>query len=53
MTENNLTVSPIAHRFDIKQLLTFIFQPKRGMARLAAEEKPVWLMPMLVVSGMF
>jgi hypothetical protein len=53
MTDTNLNASPNAHRFDIKHLLPFLFQPKPGLTLLAAQEKPVWLTPMLVVSIMF
>lgn len=53
MTDTTLSVSPTVRRFDFKRLLTFLFQPRQGIARLAAEEKPVWLMPMLVISLFF
>ena len=53
MTDTSLSISPNSHRFDFRQLLAFLLHPRQGMARLAADEKPAWLMPMLVVSGMF
>ncbi len=36
-------------RFDFKQVLAFLIHPRQGMQRLAAEEKPAWLMPMLII----
>jgi hypothetical protein len=53
MTDTSLTISPSTHRFDLRQLISFLFRPQKGLARLAAEEKPVWLAPMLVVTVMF
>jgi hypothetical protein len=53
MSDTTLTVSPTVHRFDIKRLLVFLFQPRQGIRRLATEEKPIWLMPMLAISLMF
>lgn len=53
MTDTSLSISPNSHRFDFRQMLAFLLHPRQGMARLAVEEKPAWLMPMLVVSGMF
>jgi len=46
MTE--LNSSP--RRFDFKQIPAFFLHPRRGVERLAAEERSVWLMPMLVLS---
>ena len=48
MTE--LPSSP--RRFDLKQIPAFLIHPRQGLDRLAAEEKPAWLMPMLVLSIM-
>ncbi len=53
MTDATLTVSPVTRQFDFKRLLTFLFRPRQAIASLAAEEKPVWLMPMLVTSLVF
>ena len=44
---------PNPRRFDFKQILAFLIHPRQGVERLAAEEKPAWLMPMLVLSIMF
>lgn len=38
-----------SRRFDFKQIFAFLIHPRQGMQRLAEAEKPVWLMPMLVV----
>ena len=51
MTEPSLSV-PV-HRIDFKQIPAFLIHPRQGMNRLAAEEKPAWLMPMLVLSVVF
>jgi hypothetical protein len=53
MSDTSLSIHPNTHRFDFRQLLAFLFHPRQGMTRLATGDKPVWLMPMLVVSGMF
>jgi hypothetical protein len=53
MTDTSLSINPNTHRIDFRQLLAFLFHPRQGMTRLAAEDRPVWLMPMLVVSSMF
>jgi len=53
MTETSLPTHPNSHRFNFSQLLAFLLHPRQGVARLATEEKPNWLMPMLFVSGMF
>jgi hypothetical protein len=53
MTDTDLTISQNDHRFGIRQALTFLFRPGWGLKRLAAQEKPVWLLPMLIVSLMF
>ncbi|HEY5270676.1 MAG TPA: hypothetical protein VII97_10090, partial [Anaerolineales bacterium] len=45
--------TPNLRRFDFKQILAFLIHPRQGVERLAAEEKPAWLMPMLVLSIMF
>jgi hypothetical protein len=45
-------ITPNTRRFDFKQILAFLIHPRQGMERLAAEEKPTWLMPMLVLSIM-
>jgi hypothetical protein len=45
--------TPNPRRFDFTQILAFLIHPRQGVAHLAAEEKPVWLMPMLVLSIMF
>lgn len=45
--------SPNPRHFDFKQILAFLIHPRQGVERLAADEKPVWLMPMLVLSIMF
>ncbi len=52
MTESSLAVEPSPARFDFKGILTFLFQPRKGIARVSAFEKPAWLLPMLVVSLM-
>lgn len=39
-------------RFDFKQVLAFLLHPRQGMQRLAAEEKPTWLTPMLIVCAL-
>lgn len=53
MTDASLAIPPSTSRFDFKQLLTFLFRPRQGLARLVAAEKPMWLLPMLAVSVMF
>lgn len=53
MTDASLAVSPTVRQFDFKRLLGFLFQPRQVIPRLAAEEKPVWLLPMLVICVMF
>ena len=45
--------SPNTRIFDFKQILAFLIHPRQGVERLAAEEKPAWRMPMLVLSIMF
>ncbi len=44
---------PNPRRFDFKQISAFLIHPRQGVERLASEEKPAWLMPMLVLSMMF
>jgi hypothetical protein len=39
--------------FGFKQIPAFLIHPRQGLERLAAEEKPAWLMPMLVLSMLF
>ncbi len=53
MTETTLTVPPIVRRFDFKRLLAFLFRPRQAIPRLAEEEKPLWLFPMLVITVFF
>jgi len=48
----NMT-EPNPPRFDLKQIPAFLLHPRQGMERLAAEEKPAWLTPMLVLSILF
>jgi hypothetical protein len=50
MTDTSIPISPNAQRFNFKRLFALLFHPGQGMTLLAAEEKPAWLMPMLVVS---
>jgi hypothetical protein len=38
-----------SRRFDLKQVLAFLIHPRQELQRLAAEDKPAWLMPMLIV----
>lgn len=45
----DVTTPKSNRRFDFKQVLAFLLHPRQGMQRLAAEEKPAWLMPMLIV----
>jgi hypothetical protein len=45
--------TPNPRRFDFKQIPAFLIHPRQGVERLAAEDKPAWLMPMLVLSIMF
>jgi len=40
-------------RINFKQILAFLIHPRQGVERLAAENRPAWLMPMLVLSIMF
>lgn len=51
MTDNSPTAP--ARRFEFKSLLAFLLHPRQGMERLAAGEKPAWLIPMLFISIMF
>ncbi len=53
MTDTALVAPAPARRFDFKRLLTFLFQPRLALTRLAAEEKPSWLLPMLAVNLFF
>jgi hypothetical protein len=53
MTETTLSVPPTVRRFDFKRLITFLFQPRQAISRLAEEEKPLWLFPMLVITLFF
>lgn len=48
MTESTPT-NPF-RRFDLKQAFAFLFHPRQGFERIAAQEKPSWLTPMLVLS---
>jgi hypothetical protein len=43
---------PNPRRFDFKQITTFLIHPRQGIERLVAEEKPNWLVPLLVLSFM-
>lgn len=45
--------TPNSRRFDFKQIPAFLIHPRQSVERLAAEEKPAWLMPMLVLSILF
>ena len=45
--------TPNPRRFELKQIPAFLIHPRQGVERLAGEEKPAWLMPMLVLSIMF
>lgn len=45
--------APNPRRFGFKQILAFLIHPHQGVERLAAEEKPAWMTPMLVLSVMF
>jgi len=40
-------------RLSFKQIPAFLIHPLQGIGRLAAEEKPAWLTPMLVLSVLF
>jgi len=42
--------TPNTRRFDLKQILAFLIHPRQGVERLAVEQKPAWLVPMLVLS---
>jgi len=53
MTDTTLAVASPSRRFDFKRILAFFLHPREAIAGLAAEEKPVWLLPMLLVSVMF
>ena len=44
--------TPDARRFTLMQIPAFLIHPRQGLESLAAEEKPAWLMPMLVLSIM-
>jgi hypothetical protein len=50
MTDTSLSISPAPSRFDLKKFFSFFLHPRQGMAQLAAQEKPAWLMPMLALS---
>lgn len=52
MTDTSLTLPSNPPRFDLKGLVTFLFRPRQGVARVAALDKPAWLLPMLAVSLM-
>jgi hypothetical protein len=41
------------HHFCFKRIPAFLIHPRQGVEHLAAEEKPTWLTPMLVLSIMF
>jgi hypothetical protein len=43
---------PNPRRFDFKQITSFLIHPRQGIERLVAEEKPNWLVPLLVLSFM-
>ncbi len=53
MTEVSVPLPSSTSRFDFKQLGTFLFRTRAGIARLASAEKPVWLLPMLAVTLLF
>ena len=44
--------TPNARRYTLKQIPAFLIHPRQGLEGLAAEEKPAWLVPMLVLSIM-
>ena len=48
MTDSTSADAP--RRFDLKQVFAFLIHPRQGVERLAAEEKPSWLTPMVVSS---
>jgi hypothetical protein len=37
-------------RWDLRQIPAFLFHPRQGVEQLAAEDKPAWQIPMLVLS---
>lgn len=39
-----------SRRFDFKRILAFLLHPRQGVQQLAAEAKPAWSTPMLVLS---
>ncbi len=45
--------APNTRRFGFKNILAFLIHPRQGVERLAADDKPAWLMPMLVLSILF
>lgn len=42
--------SALVHRFDLRRLFAFLFHPRQEFDRMAGQEKPSWLTPMLVLS---
>jgi len=53
MTASSLPDLTTPRRLDLKQIPAFLIHPRQGMARLAAQEKPAWLIPMLVLNATF
>ncbi len=53
MTDAALPVSTSPRQFDFKRILTLFIRPRQAISGLAAEEKPAWLLPMLIVSVLF
>ena len=50
MTESDLPVTS-SRRSNLKLIFTVLFRPRRGMDMVAAQEKPAWLLPMLILSA--
>jgi hypothetical protein len=48
MSETSPSATP--RRFDLKRVFAFLLHPRQGFEQMAAEEKPSWLTPMLVLS---
>jgi hypothetical protein len=42
-----------SRRFDLKQIAAFLIHPRQGLEGLAANERPAWQMPMLILSIFF
>jgi hypothetical protein len=53
MTESISSSPTNSLGFNLKQLPAFLYRPRQGVARLAAQEKPIWLMPMVVLNITF